>query len=103
MTTQPLCALDDPLYRLQIQGLIDITAAIDGKPSRPAIFSTDLRFVRAHQLDVQIPVASRRHDLYTDVDENPPKVICDRNGAVVLGLCKRCGKAEIELAGPCVR
>lgn len=38
---KPLCALDDPLYRLQCQGLIDMTAAIDGKPSRAAKFSTD--------------------------------------------------------------
>lgn len=37
------------------------------------------------------------HDLYTDADKDRPDVICDSNGQVVLGLCKRCGKAEAEL------
>jgi len=41
------------------------------------------------------------HDLYTDADADRPDVICDRNGQVVLGLCKRCLKGECELAGPC--
>ena len=42
-----------------------------------------------------------RHDLYTDNDSNIPASICDRNGQVALGLCKRCGRAEIELSEPC--
>ena len=42
------------------------------------------------------------HDLYTNADADRPKVICDRNGEVVLCLCKRCGKAERDLAEPCV-
>lgn len=37
------------------------------------------------------------HTLYTDADKNRPDVICDRNGQVVLDLCKTCGKAEAEL------
>ena len=37
------------------------------------------------------------HDLYTDADADRPMVICDRNGQVTLGLCKRCGKGESEL------
>lgn len=43
-----------------------------------------------------------RHDLYTDADKDRPDVICDSNGSVTLGLCKRCGKGEAELDGPCV-
>lgn len=49
------------------------------------------------------------HDLYTDADKDRPDVICDRNGQVVLGLCKRCGKGEAELTNedgtpsPCSR
>lgn len=42
-----------------------------------------------------------RHDLYTDNDSNIPASICDRNGQVALGMCKRCGRAEIELSEPC--
>ena len=41
------------------------------------------------------------HDLYTDEDADRPEVICDRNGQVVLGLCKKCGRAECELDQPC--
>lgn len=37
------------------------------------------------------------HDLYTDADKDRPDVICDSDGQVVLGLCKRCGKGEAEL------
>ena len=49
------------------------------------------------------------HDLYTDADKDRPDVICDSNGQVVLGLCKRCGKGEAELTNedgtpsPCSR
>lgn len=42
-----------------------------------------------------------QHDLFTDADADAPAAICDSNGQVVLGLCKRCGKAEAELDGPC--
>jgi hypothetical protein len=41
------------------------------------------------------------HDLYQDGDPGVPDAICDGNGQVALGLCKRCGKAECELDGPC--
>jgi hypothetical protein len=41
------------------------------------------------------------HDLYTDADKDRPSAICDRNGQVVLGLCKRCGRGEIELETHC--
>jgi hypothetical protein len=44
----------------------------------------------------------QEHELYTDADKDRPDVICDRNGQVVLSLCKRCGRAEAELDGPCV-
>lgn len=43
------------------------------------------------------------HDLYTDADADRPPVICDANGSVVLSLCKRCGKGESQLDGPCER
>lgn len=41
------------------------------------------------------------HVLFTDEDNDAPKAICDRNGNVVLGLCKLCGKGEAELSEPC--
>ena len=41
------------------------------------------------------------HDLYKDGDDDIPGVICDRNGQVTLDLCKRCGKGEAQLDGPC--
>lgn len=41
------------------------------------------------------------HDLYTDSGKDRPDVVCDSNGQVVLGLCKKCGKGECELVEPC--
>lgn len=38
-----------------------------------------------------------KHQLYVTGDRDAPEVICDRNGEVVLGLCKVCGLGEIEL------
>lgn len=41
------------------------------------------------------------HDCYTNNDADRPDSICDRNGEVVLGLCKICNRAEAELSEPC--
>lgn len=41
------------------------------------------------------------HDIYKDGDENIPDSICDGHGQIVLALCKKCGKGEIELNGKC--
>lgn len=41
------------------------------------------------------------HQLYRTGDRDAPSIIKDRNGHVVLELCRRCGRAEIELAEPC--
>lgn len=42
------------------------------------------------------------HTLYQTSDDDTPDTICDSNGEVVLGLCRVCGKGEIELDEPCV-
>jgi hypothetical protein len=49
----------------------------------------------------QAIVAVNNHVLFTDNDAARPDAICDRNGQVVLGLCKVCGKADAELESPC--
>ena len=41
------------------------------------------------------------HDCYVDGDADAPDVIKDNNGEVVLDLCKRCGRGEVELDEPC--
>lgn len=41
------------------------------------------------------------HRLYTTEDKDRPELICDRNGEVVLGLCRDCGSAEADLEKPC--
>jgi hypothetical protein len=41
------------------------------------------------------------HILYTNKDKDAPDSIKDRNGDVVLDLCKICGKAESDLDKPC--
>jgi hypothetical protein len=42
------------------------------------------------------------HDLYKTEDADAPDFIKDSNGEVVLGLCRRCNKGEVELEGPCI-
>lgn len=39
----------------------------------------------------------RSHDLWKTGEEGIPPSITDRNGVVILGLCKACGKAKAEL------
>lgn len=41
------------------------------------------------------------HDLYKTGDLDAPDSIKDRNGEVALGMCKACGRGEIELVEPC--
>lgn len=41
------------------------------------------------------------HDFYKTGDRDAPEQIKDRNGAVVLQCCRRCGQAEIELEPDC--
>jgi hypothetical protein len=41
------------------------------------------------------------HKLYETGDADAPDVIKDRNGEVVLGLCRVCGRGECELVEPC--
>ena len=43
----------------------------------------------------------KKHDLYKTGDEDTPKSIQDRNGEVVLNLCRICGKGEAELIEDC--
>ena len=42
-----------------------------------------------------------KHDLYKDGDDNIPYDITDRNGDVVLALCKVCGGVECALPTNC--
>lgn len=41
------------------------------------------------------------HVLYKTGDMDAPDVIKDRNGEVVLDLCRVCNKGEVELSQPC--
>ncbi|HBS81057.1 MAG TPA: hypothetical protein DD989_20785, partial [Pseudomonas sp.] len=41
------------------------------------------------------------HDLYRTSDEDAPESIKDRNGEVVLDLCRKCGRGEVELKDGC--
>lgn len=42
------------------------------------------------------------HLLYRAGERDAPSSILDDNGEIVLGLCRRCGKGESELSGPCL-
>ena len=54
-------------------------------------------------MSIKEALAQPEHDLYTDADKDKPDAICDGNGQVALAMCKKCGKAEIELDEPCVK
>lgn len=47
-------------------------------------------------------MAYNDHTLYEKGDAGVPNQIKDRNGDIVLGLCKICGKGEVELEGSCI-
>jgi hypothetical protein len=49
----------------------------------------------------QEPDQPAPHDLYKTGDYDAPEVIKDDNGEVVLGLCRRCGRGEVDLEEPC--
>jgi hypothetical protein len=53
--------------------------------------------ITASYNDLQSGIIGRSHDLYKDGDECIPRDILDRNGQVVLGLCRECGQAEGDL------
>lgn len=55
-----------------------------------------VRFARA-LLSFTGKAAVCKHVLYETTDKDRPKEICDRNGEVVLAMCKLCGKVEAEL------
>lgn len=42
-----------------------------------------------------------KHVLYATGDPDAPDSIKDRNGDVVLGLCRVCGKGKADLDSPC--
>lgn len=41
------------------------------------------------------------HDLFETGDIDAPECVKDRNGEVVLGLCRVCNQAEAELEDTC--
>ena len=41
------------------------------------------------------------HSLFETGDTDCPEQAKDRNGEVVLGVCKNCGRIEVDLAEPC--
>lgn len=41
------------------------------------------------------------HSLFETGDADCPEQAKDRNGEVVLGVCKNCGRIEVDLAEPC--
>lgn len=68
-------------------------------PTADEIVTALERRVNEHAGNVlQSPPA---HNLYREGDPGAPDSIKDRNGEIVLGLCKRCGRGEAELTEPC--
>lgn len=89
-------------YRADFQQAVDaaraagVVVTVEQVPLRPLTMGHYATVV--HVRDER----SFAHDLYTEDDEDPPQAILDRNGSVVLSLCKRCGLGEAELDYPCL-
>lgn len=47
------------------------------------------------------PTSRTEHDLYKRGDTDAPLCVQDSNGEVALDLCRKCGRGESELVGPC--
>ena len=62
----------------------------------------DHGFVRLRNLAGPTRRVFQNHVLYETGDVGAPDAIKDRNGDVVLGLCRICGKVEIELEESCL-
>jgi hypothetical protein len=45
---------------------------------------------------------THQHDLYKTGDADTPDCLLDRNGEVVLKMCRRCGLGEASLCVPCL-
>jgi hypothetical protein len=52
-------------------------------------------------VNITTMIGERKHVLYETGDKDAPDIIKDRNGEVVLGLCRIYGRGEIELEHPC--
>lgn len=50
---------------------------------------------------LEIPIIRRIHVFYKTQDKDRPDAICDKNGEVVLKLCRICGGTEITLPTNC--
>lgn len=54
-----------------------------------------------HEVHASLNEKEPEHVLYETGDADAPDAIKDRNGDVVLALCRNCGKGEIDLHGSC--
>lgn len=73
-----------------------LRAALDCKAF---VWDQDQREMAEESLKVAPAPVVCLHELFETGDICAPREILDRNGEVVLALCKKCGKAESELSG----
>lgn len=90
--------------RLGVGRAADEGATAEGRDMTACSHCNDSRieFVSAgHGNVLEIPCSMCTHNLFETGDPDAPDCVKDRNGEVVLGLCRRCRKGEAELDGPC--
>ena len=51
---------------------------------------------------IDTKASKNKHELYKTGDKYAPDQIKDRNGEVVLAMCKKCKRVEIELDNDCI-
>ena len=89
------------LVRKAVEHAVKIAAPGIHEPIRNAIMLSVVGRLR-HQLNIPAaPLETAHHDLYKTGDKDAPDIIKDRNGEVVLELCRRCNLGEAELVKSC--
>lgn len=74
---------------------------VDGLPKIDKPWPKGAYGGEAERPPLAAPTAGQ-HELYKDGDDDAPGCVKDGNGAIVLGMCRKCGKAESQLDMPCV-
>lgn len=89
-----LCFLTKELAEQALQGYIKYL----GSEQTEEDLKEQLQIIGTRaSLEVHAAETECNHQLYKDGDVDIPDAIKDRNGQVVLDMCKVCGKAEAEL------
>lgn len=96
-------SFDEAVERISLASVQTLDVLLDNAEhmqAGQASTSTTAKYVAAIKAELMLR-EPKSHALYTSSHRYKPAAICDSNGDVVLGQCRVCGRAEIELDEPC--